>query len=241
VKSILSFAVLLLVSILILCELPAQALPEADTSFLTAESLVDRKKHQQAIPYFDRAVQLAPNVCRFRDERGLALLELEEREKALADFSAVIKLNPHYGFAYRHRSRCYFELGNLPAAIADITTAISFETTNLFYKADLLTERSTFYLKDGKSEKALADLTAAIALTPKQWIRYEQRGEVYAILHQYQKAVDDYNTAFKVVKVDRAGKLYGLYGLRARAYEKLGRKDLAAADYKKASEGYDFK
>jgi len=220
--------------------LPVRAQSEANNCFLTAESLVKKKKHTQAIPYFDRAIQLAPNVCRFHDERGAALLDLEKHDQALADFNTVIKLNPKYGFAYRHRARCYFETGNYPQAIKDVSTAISFETTNKWYIAQLLADRSTYYLKNKQPEKAIADLTQVIALLPGEWTRYRSRGETYVVMGQYQKAVDDYNKAFEIAsKAKRPQYVFGLYGLRARAYEKMGRKDLAAADYEKADEGFN--
>jgi len=233
---------ILLIMLFSICARPASAMSEADQCFTTAESLVQKKKHRQAIPYFDRAIQLAPNICRFYDERGMAYLDLEEDDKAFADFNTVIKLNPKYGFAYRHRARCYFEKGNLPFAIADITTAISFETNNKWYKSELLTDRSTYHLKNKEPGKALADMTESIALTPDIWPRYRARGELYVVLGQYQKAVDDYNKAFEIASQTRKQPyLYGLHGLRARAYEKLGRKDLAAADYAKANEGFIIK
>ena len=97
----------------------------------------------------------------------------------------------------------------------------------------MLTDRAGYYLTNGQSDKALADRTEAIALAPKNWAFYRQRAETYTTLHQYQKALDDFNQAFKFATNPRLC-LDGMHCERARLYEKLGRKDLAAADYKKA-------
>jgi tetratricopeptide (TPR) repeat protein len=223
-----------------LCTSPARAESEVDACYLKAASLSKKGHQSQAIPYFDRAIQIAPNNPRLHDERGQALLELEQRDRALADFNAAIKLDPKNPYRYRHKARCCFELSDLHSAIADISTGISVANDN-FDKSELLADRSTFYLNDHQSDKAIADLTTAITLMPTSWPLRRKRGELYSALHQYQKAVDDYNAAFKLAKPDRAARLYGLHAERGRAYEQLGRKDLAAPDFEKANEGFGDK
>jgi tetratricopeptide (TPR) repeat protein len=70
-------------------------------------------------------------------------------------------------------------------------------------------------------------------IRPKEYFNYSRRADVYASLHQYQRAVDDYSYAIKI-NDGRFDDFDSLYTLRARAYDKLGKKDLAEADRKKA-------
>lgn len=52
---------------------------------------------------------------------------------------------------------------------------------------------------------------------------------------KFQKAVDDYTSVIRIVPKDPMG-----YGSRAKAYERLGKNDLAAKDYARGSKGVDF-
>ncbi|MBA3991937.1 MAG: hypothetical protein C0469_00320 [Cyanobacteria bacterium DS2.3.42] len=81
-----------------------------------------------------------------------------------------------------------------------------------------------------KYELAIADMTQSLALdrTPHGLML---RGNQYFALKQYKKAVDDYTEAISM----RSPKLQDrLFTMRADAYEKMGRFDLAKKDKKSA-------
>jgi tetratricopeptide (TPR) repeat protein len=212
---------------------PAFALSEAEMDYNTAVGLVQKKHYRKALPFFDHAIKLAPSIGKIYLGRGDALLVLEEPERALVDFNTALKLDPSLAKGYEQRARCQFELGKFKAAVDDISSAIGPEQDQ-HNKANMLKDRATFYLRLGQSDKAIQDLTTAISIRPKEYYNYSHRGDVYASLHQYRKAVEDYTYAIKI-NDGRFDDFDSLYTLRARAYEKLGRKDLAALDRKKAA------
>jgi tetratricopeptide (TPR) repeat protein len=65
---------------------------------------------------------------------------------------------------------------------------------------------------------------------------YYERAEIYYAKGDYQKAIYDCTRAISITsdESNRQGPFSGVYKLRADAYEKIGRNDLAAADRKTA-------
>ena len=86
-----------------------------------------------------------------RTNRGYAYRNLGEYEKAIADFTAELEVNPN-PYSYEHRSQVYFLMKNYGDAIADANTAIelkpdgalNYKTRALIYSAmDLKDEACT--------------------------------------------------------------------------------------------------
>ena len=146
-----------------------------------------------------------------------------------SQFSGV--LNSNIWPYYESRARLKFELNDLDGAVADMDKAIQINP-----KGDhLYRVRSKFYILQKKDDKALADLNKSIACQDKdQESTYRCRGDLYLRLKKYDLAVKDYTAAINCSakkKDDRSMELD--YSGRAKAYEKLGKMDLAAADRKK--------
>src|SRR5262249_2199822 len=78
---------------------------------------------------------------------------------------------------------------------------------------------------------AAADFSRAIELDGRDWESWNGRGVAYLFLNQPAKAVDDLTTCLGL-HADNAS----VWRTRAGAYSRLGRWDLAAADYSKALE-----
>ena len=52
-------------------------------------------------------------------------ISISQLDKAIEDFSAAIKLSPHWANAYYRRGRCYQRQGNLDRAAAEFKQALS--------------------------------------------------------------------------------------------------------------------
>ncbi|MFT4761612.1 MAG: tetratricopeptide (TPR) repeat protein [Paraglaciecola sp.] len=66
--------------------------------------------------------------------------------------------------------------------------------TEIKTKAEILTNRGTFYGSQGKMQLALADLSTGIQLNPKHANAYAMRSMVYFGSRDFEKALADYNT-----------------------------------------------
>ncbi len=163
-------------------------------------------------------------------ESALAKSEAHDYQGAIADITAVIKLEPKAAGHYDMRAMIYRRAKNYKAAIADLTQALQLNPDNPTY---YYYERAT--LKDfvGDVKGAIADATMVIQSSPGQdlgihWLR----GDLYARLGDHQKAVADFTHAIKVAKSEMDG---SLYVDRAESYLKLSNKAAALKDYQKAA------
>jgi tetratricopeptide (TPR) repeat protein len=221
----------------------ASASPEAEADFKTAQKLVKRKEFKRALPFFNHAIKLDPNVAKFYAERGSLLLGLEEREQALNDLSKALKLDPSLCETFADRARCHYELGDYQAAVDDISHAINLDHDKIG-RAFKIRDRATFYIELGQLKKALDDVRTSLSLFP-DYYTYFIRAGIYEKQKQYKSAVEDYTSGLKIIKPD-ATDVEFWYENRARAYDKLGQADLAAKDriksrgYSKKDPYYDF-
>jgi len=77
-----------------------------------------------AIVYFNKCLEISPNTDFALNNRGSLLFNYYKKyNEALADFTKAIQLNPQ-GDYYLNRSYCYYQLGQVDLAKADVRVAI---------------------------------------------------------------------------------------------------------------------
>jgi tetratricopeptide (TPR) repeat protein/serine/threonine protein kinase len=195
--------------------------------------------------------------------RGNAYRKLGQWEKAIADYSEAIKLEPKHASAWGGRGAVYCDrLGQPAQAVDDFSEAIKLAPKD----AQAWANRGFAYFKLGKLDKAVDDCSEAIKLDSKDAHAWNNRGLAYADLRQWDKAVADFSQAIELdskhahawsnrgaVYCDHLGqpakavddfseaiklnpKFAEYWYNRGNAYRRLGELDNAAADYSKAIE-----
>jgi tetratricopeptide (TPR) repeat protein len=124
-------------------------------------------------------------------DSGLASLNKKEYDKAIGDFTEVIRLDPNNTLAYVDRGLAYDNTGNYEKAVSDYTEAIRFDSDF----APSYFNRGIAYGKQGKYAKAISDFTEAIRLDPNFAPAYDDRGMAYAKQGNLNKASADFATA----------------------------------------------
>ena len=81
-------------------------------------------------------------------------------------------------------------------------------------------------MRKGAFDRALKDLNVGLEKSPNSEMCYFARGDVYFIKEEFQKAVDDYTSGLNI-KLN-----IGVLSQRAKAYEGLGEREKALADFK---------
>jgi len=84
-----------------------------------------------------------------------------EMRKAIADYDAILKMDPSHEEAYKYRGDCHAELGEPQLAIADYTKAIENDTES---PGSSYFARSQVYEKMGNKIQAAADKKKALEL-----------------------------------------------------------------------------
>jgi len=107
--------------------------------------------------------------------RGFAYDDKGEYDKAIADYTQAIKINPKNAIAYTNRGAVYYSKGALDRAIADFDEAIKLNPNDALAYAN----RGIAYDNKGEVDRAIADFDKAIALDPNDGEAYKNRGAAY--------------------------------------------------------------
>lgn len=220
------------------------------------------KDEKQSIANFDEAIRLKPDDADLYYSRGVVKFENGDSQNSVADFQKAIKIDPTRGYFYRMLASAYSSLGENVKAIDNFTLALArLPRTHEFYPLCLYFRAQT-YEKMQKYDKAIADYSDLIKLHKDSDDGYIHRASCYIKLHKYDNALQDYAALAQkdpsnddviraradvlVLKGDNAAALESYtqaiklqpsssnFRARGRAYEKIGRHDLAEQDIKKA-------
>jgi tetratricopeptide (TPR) repeat protein len=172
----------------------------------------------------------APQRARAAFEKGMRLLGPNDFAGAVASFSTSIA-TLETADAYLERGNAYQSLGQGEKALADWDRAVYLDPS----LAPAYTARATYYRLAGDYAKALPDLDHSIQLDPSV-DNYFQRGQVYAALKQYEKAIADYDRSI----LERHDAPY-VYLARSTAKRALGDEEGYRRDQQTAAELQNFR
>jgi eukaryotic-like serine/threonine-protein kinase len=139
-------------------EAEATPLESARDLFLVGDQLRRQNRHREALRHLQRATQLDPENFSAWFVRGSAHLALEQREPAVACFTACVSLKPDFAPAWMNRGLAYSGLRVYPQAIEDLDRATRLDpnlTEAYIYRADV--RRA-----EGNLAAAEADYTRAL-------------------------------------------------------------------------------
>ncbi len=167
--------------------------------------------------------ETAKNSAIARRYRGLAYQRKDDLDRAIADYSEAIRLDPKYAEAYYGRGLTYRNKDDVERA--DYSEAIRLEPQ---VAAAYFNRGKLFHLQ-GNSGRALADFDEAIRLDPKFVFAYTNRGYVYLARGNNHRAIADFSEAIRLEP-----KLVSTYIDRGNAYRARGDNDRAIADFGEA-------
>jgi tetratricopeptide (TPR) repeat protein len=121
------------------------------------------------------------NLVNAYTNRGQLQYAQKAYDRAVADFTIALGLNPRFAIALADRANCYFDMKNFESAIADYSQAIGIDAT---YTA-AYTGRAMSYERKGDTRKAIADYRAALAVPQKlqdgAWAHEKARERLQAL------------------------------------------------------------
>lgn len=132
-------------------------------------------------------------------QRALLYQMMGKTEEAISDADMVVQLTPNEALGYSLRGALYeLGLGDHERAIQDLDKAIELESRNslgaaYYHRAEAYVNSS----RPGRYEQAVQDYSVVIdrKLEFGPHSVYERRGEAYAAVRQYEKAVEDLGKA----------------------------------------------
>jgi tetratricopeptide (TPR) repeat protein len=113
--------------------------------------------------------------------RGQLQFAQKDYDRALADFTIALGLNPHFAIALGNRANCYFDNRDFDRAIADYSQAIGIDANYTAAYAG----RAMSYERKGDSLNAIADYRSALAVQQKfqdgRWAHEKARERLQAL------------------------------------------------------------
>ncbi len=161
-------------------------------------ALSTNKDFPAALVAFDRSIALVPfdrqsEFYYLWKYRSLALRELGDLKRALADISVAIRLEPKDIIILNSKAYLLFKSGDKKSAMAIYDRIIFIEEKDWAYfnrgvvKSDL-----------GDKKSAMADYDAAIRINPQFTKAYNNRGVVKSALGDNKGAITDYDAAIRI-------------------------------------------
>jgi tetratricopeptide (TPR) repeat protein/S1-C subfamily serine protease len=187
--------------------------------------LLRLERYIEAEQAFERAIQLNPTFVYLAwYGKGNALGKQRKYQEAVRAFDASLLKQPSYIPALILLSVSYRELKDYEKALAAVNKAIQFTPKN----ATLYNEKRGLLSNLKRDQEALLAINEAIALSPRAGF-YNNRGNAYADLKDYPRAIADYDKAIAINP-----EFAESYNNRGSTYADLKDYPKAIADYDKA-------
>lgn len=127
-------------------------------------------------------------------ERGIARRIAKDTDRAMADFSGAIRLDPGLADAWNGRGMLLQELDDHEAAIADFDVALRLQPRSWI----VFNNRGVSWQATGNTSRALEDFNEALALNPRYAMALANRGAVWRSLGDATRARQDLDTALRL-------------------------------------------
>jgi tetratricopeptide (TPR) repeat protein len=159
------------------------------------------------------------------NSRGILWKRKGEYDRAIADYTAAIRINPKYSSAYTNRGVAYVEKHDYDRALADYNIAIRLDPKD----AVAHNNRGVAWKNKGEYDLAIADYNTAIKLDKNYVSAYSNRGVALYRKGDNDRALVEYNTALRLAPDDA-----DVYNNRGISFDEKGDFDRAIADYSEA-------
>lgn len=185
-----------------------------------AESLLEMKRYSEAIPYYDKVIELGPTRFGAYNDRGLAKSYVKDYYGAIGDFSQAITLaapknDSSLASTYENRAEANLKIGSYESAIEDYSSAIGHTFASQVFLMSLPQIRSIYPefkdvpdndLLEGLRQKyypnmSQTDFSAQYLKNSKPFEDfilaglYEERGNAYLAEGNFRKAASDFARA----------------------------------------------
>jgi lipoprotein NlpI len=159
---------------------------------------LQRGEYDEAIRLSTRALEsgeLSPeNRAIVFSSRGLAWSDKKDYDRAIADYTEAIRLNPQDAQAFYNRGVAWHFKKDYDRAIADYTEAIRLNPQLV----KVFNDRGVAWSDKKNYDRAIADYTEAIRLNPYLTKVFYDRGNAWSHKKNYDRAIADYTEAIRL-------------------------------------------
>jgi tetratricopeptide (TPR) repeat protein len=167
-----------------------------EKSALAAAQTYQRlEKYQESIPVLEKLAGSHPDQAAMGFMLGAAYERSGQRDKAIAEFRRVLKIDPDFHAALNYLGYTFAEAGtNLDEALKLVSRAVALDPDNGAYVDSL----GWTYYRIGRPEQARDALERAARLEPEDATLQEHLGDVYVALGQKERARQAYQRSLEL-------------------------------------------
>jgi tetratricopeptide (TPR) repeat protein len=165
------------------------------------------------------------NLAVSYSNRGIGWLKEGQLDRAAADLSQAIRIDPSYAPAYNVRGLVHFKQNNPDKAIEDYNQAIRLNPR--FVQA--YNNRGLAYRSKREPDRALSDLNQAISIDPTYPLAYFSRALVWRDKGDTDRAISDVNQGLRFDPRNASA-----YANRGLLHERKSNRPQALADFRSA-------
>jgi tetratricopeptide (TPR) repeat protein len=151
-------------------------------------------KPEEAIEYYDRALELSPGYADAYSNKGFACEELGRLNEAISYYNKSLEINPKDARTYYNRGYVRMKLGKYDKAVLDYDLAIA--NHNNFPEAHF--NKGIIYSRLGGHEDAIFSYNSAIELNPQYARAYFHRGMTFSSLNLPIEAILDFTRVIEI-------------------------------------------
>ncbi|RIA80220.1 hypothetical protein C1645_839104 [Glomus cerebriforme] len=165
-----------------------------------------KKEHDDAFTYFNKAIELDPDLVDIYCYRGQLYTFCGEYDKALQDLNNAIGILSHETYLYQNLGHLYYEMGEYNLALETLNNAEKLLSgyhsnfPNQIARSRILTYRGMTYHKLEKYTEALDNLNQAIEIQVNNHdvVPIVERGLLYYSMGEMDKALIDLEEGLKI-------------------------------------------
>ncbi len=179
-------------------------------------ALDKRGRLEEAITYFSKAIEIAPNYANAHYNLGVALMGRGRVEEAKNHFSKTLQIKPNFAMAHNNLGAALMGQGKLEEATTHLSEALQIKQD--FAKAHY--NLGLVLLRQKKHEEAVSHFSEALRLDPEDVRAQYDMGNALVGLKEFERAIGHYNKALQI-KPDNAKVHYrsGIALMRQRRFE----------------------
>ena len=145
--------------------------------FRKAIILIDMNRDTEALELFDRLIETDPDIPAYY-HRARIFYGREEYEKAVADLTAAMEIDPNDDASLLFRVGCYEAMKDYDKAFAEYARLLYFQPDHI----GVLHSRASLYCDQEMYENAIRDLNRALEKAPEFQPAYTVRGRTWGRL-----------------------------------------------------------
>jgi predicted O-linked N-acetylglucosamine transferase (SPINDLY family) len=172
----------------------AQTPHHYDASHLLAIVCANQGRHEEAIGYYRKALQLSPESISVLSNLGASLNSIGQNDEALFALEAALKINPNL-------AALWFNAGNITSDLGDFKKALNFYEECIKLNPEYLQAHNNFgkaLFNIGDYLSALICYDQALELNPDYAEAWSNKGNALGELKRFDEALACYDKALSI-------------------------------------------